>query len=309
MTIRLAATKYRQGDRDCRAGGTSDRRPPAAPEKSESVTEMSTKVTCTHIDDLITSGTVNLLQSTDAAEHMARCKHCRGLARVLLNIEEEPVPLESRVKRIQAMMGASLQPVRPLAPARFFLGACAIIFLGVVAISVAPSGMAGWAALNGVQRIAVFATLAASAVLLAVSMIGQMVPGNKYALAPTLLPIAVLTVLMTILALTFRPREELAFVRNGLACVRNGLTFSIPAALLFWLLLRRGVVLFPQSIGAAVGGLAGLAGFSVLELNCPNVNVFHIVVWHWGVVLICAAGGALIGAAVEYRHWRNPKTG
>jgi hypothetical protein len=169
--------------------------------------------------------------------------------------------------------------------------------------------MDGWAALNGMQRIAVFATIAASAVILAVSMIGQMAPGNKYALAPTLLPIGVLTVLMIILAVTFRPGEEPAFVQNGLACVRRGLTYSIPAAFLFSLLLRRGAILSPKLIGAAVGGLAGLAGFSVLEFNCADVNVFHIVIWHWGVVLIGTASGALIGAAAEYiQRRRNPQT-
>jgi hypothetical protein len=274
-----------------------------------SVTEMSTKVTCTDIDDLITSGPANLLQSPGVAEHMARCEYCSGLVRLLQKIEEAPAPVDSQVKRIQAMIAERLQPIRPLAPARFLLGACAIIFLSVVAIGITPSGMDGWAALNGVQRIAVFATLAASAVLLAVSMIGQMVPANKYALAPTLLPIGVLTVLMIILAVTFRPREELAFVQSGLACVRRGLTYSIPAAFLFWLLLRRGALLFPKLIGAAAGGLAGLAGFSVLELNCPNVNVFHTVVWHWGVVLIGTAVGALVGAAAEYiQRRRHSKT-
>jgi hypothetical protein len=205
------------------------------------------------------------------------------------------------VKRIQARIAANLQPVRPLAPSRLFLCACAIIFLGIVAIGVAPSGMNGWAA----QRIAVFATLAASAVLLAVSMIGQMVPGNKFAQAPAALPIGILTVLLIIFGTTFRPHGESAFVANGLACLKNGLTFSIPAAFLFWLLLRRGAMLFPKLIGAAAGGLAGLVGLSVLELNCPNVNVFHILVWHWGVVLISAAAGALIGAAVEYVQRRH----
>jgi hypothetical protein len=62
---------------------------------------------------------------------------------------------------------------------RFFLVACAVIFLGVVATGITPSAMDGWAALNGVQRIAVFVTLTGSAVLLAVSMIGQMVPGRN----------------------------------------------------------------------------------------------------------------------------------
>jgi hypothetical protein len=263
---------------------------------------MSTKVTCTNIDDLIMSGTVNLLQSPDAGEHIARCKHCRRLARVLLKIEEAPDPLDSQLKRIQAMITLRLRPVRPLASARFFLAVCAMIFLSVVATGVMRSGIDGWTVLNGVQRIAVFATLAASAVLLAASMIGQMVPGNKYALAPTMLPIGVLAALMIILAVTFRPREELAPAKSGLTCVRNGLTFSIPAAVLFWLLVRRGAVLYRKSIGAAVGGLGGLTGFGALELNCPNVNVFHIVGWHWSMVLICTAAGAIIGAAVECFH-------
>lgn len=266
---------------------------------------MGTKLTCTDIDDLIASSPVNFLQTPEAVEHMAGCKQCRGLVQTLQKMQQEPAFVESQVERIQALIVARLQPVRPIAPARFFLGACAIIFLSVMAIGITPSGMDGWAALNGMQRIAVFDTLAASAVLLAVSMIGQIVPGNKYALAPTLLPIGVLTVLMIILTVTFRPREELAFVQSGLACVRRGLSYSIPAAFLFWLLLRRGAILSPKLIGAAVGGLAGLAGFSVLELTCPDVNVFHIVVWHWGVVLIGTAAAALIGAVAEYIQRRR----
>jgi ABC-type enterochelin transport system permease subunit len=164
--------------------------------------------------------------------------------------------MDGLVERIQTMIAERLRPIRPLAPARLFLGACAIIFLGVVAIGSTGPSMDGWAALSGMQRIAVFAIMAASAILLAVSMIGQMVPGNK-ALAPTVLPVGVLTVLMITLAVIFRPQGELAFVKTGLACVQRGLTYSIPAAFLFWLLLRRGAILFPKLIGAAVGGLAG----------------------------------------------------
>jgi hypothetical protein len=228
---------------------------------------------------------------------------------VLHEIDEVPIPGEGLLERIQTIIAARLQPVRRIAPMRFFLGVCTVIFLGVVATGITPSRMDGWAALNGLQRIAVFGTLTGGSVLLAVSMIGQMVPGNKYALAPTPLPIGVLATLMIVLAVSFRPREEVTFVQSGMACVRRGLTYSIPAALLFWLLLRRGAMLFPKLIGAAAGGLAALAGFCVLELNCPNVNVFHIVAWHWGVGLIGTTAGALIGAIAEYAQGRrNPRT-
>jgi hypothetical protein len=79
---------------------------------------------------------------------MGRCKHCSDLVRMLQKADEAPLPEESQVERIQAMIAARLRPVRPLAPARFFLGTCAIIFLSVVAIGITPSGMEGWAAQN-----------------------------------------------------------------------------------------------------------------------------------------------------------------
>jgi len=87
-------------------------------------------------------------------------------------------------------------------------------------------------------------------------------------------------------------------------CIRNGLEYSIPTALLFWMLLRRGAILFPKLIGAAAGGFAGLIGLSVLEINCSNLNVYHILVWHWGVILITSLAGVALGAIVEYidRH-------
>ena len=42
-----------------------------------------------------------------------------------------------------------------------------------------------------------------------------------------------------------------------------------------------------------------LGGLSVLEVNYPNLGVFHILVWHGGVVLIGSLAGALLGAALE----------
>ena len=87
---------------------------------------------------------------------------------------------------------------------------------------------------------------------------------------------------------------------TGIACIRNGLVNSIPALFGFWLLLRRGAILHAKLVGAAAGMLGGLAGLTVLELSCPNVNVFHILVWHCGGVLISSVGGALLGGAAEH---------
>jgi len=265
-------------------------------------------MTCRDIDNLMSSAPANPKRTPEAAEHLVHCADCRTLVNVLLEGERTAAAPDKQVKRIQARILEDLKPVRPLAPSRFFLFACAIIFLSIVAIGVTPFGMNGWGALSMAQRFTVFAVLAASAVLLAISMVGQMVPGSKYALAPAALPIGILTALVVAIAATFRSKEESAFLADGLACVRSGLTYSIPAALLFWLLVRRGAILFPKLIGAAAGGLAGLIGLSVLEINCSNLNVFHILVWHWGVVLISSVAGVLFGAAVEYiEQWRDQK--
>jgi len=145
----------------------------------------------------------------------------------------------------------------------------------------------------------VFMTLAASAILLVVSVVRQIVPGSKHAIAPATLPFAILVVLVLMMAATFRSRPDSAFIAGGLMCVKNGLAHAAPAAFLLRLTLRRGAILFPKLIGAAAGGLAGLIGLSVLEVSCSNLNVFHVLVWHGGVVLISSLGGAIVGAVTE----------
>jgi len=256
-------------------------------------------MTCHDIDNLISSKPGNALPAPEAAAHLDTCDGCRALISVL-NEERKLAGLPAvQLERIQGRIIETLKPVRPLAPARLLLFTSTIIFLSIVAIGVMPSGMHGWAALGMGQRVAVFATLAASAVLLGVSMVGQMVP-SKYALAPAALPVGILTVLLILIAATFRPQADPGFVENGLTCLKNGLTYAIPGALLFWLLVRRGAILFPKLIGAALGGLAGLIGLSVLEINCQNLDVFHVLVGHGGVFVISSVAGALLGATVEY---------
>ena len=257
-------------------------------------------MTCHDMDGIINSHSRDSLLSPEAAKHIVGCERCRSLVRLLDETREIPAPSESQLKRIQAGMLENLKPVRPLPPSRIFLFAFALIFLAVVAVGTRMLGMNGWSVLSMGQKIAIFATLAASAVLLALSMVQQMVPGSKHAVSPATLPIAILVVLMLVMAAMFRSEEESAFVANGLMCIRNGLEYSIPTALLFWMLLRRGAILFPKLIGAAAGGFSGLIGLSVLEINCSNLNVYHILVWHWGVILIASLAGVAVGAAVEY---------
>jgi hypothetical protein len=263
-------------------------------------------VTCRDMDDVISSLTGDSVLEPQSAEHLIHCEQCRSLTRLLDEAGDGRRPSESLLWRIKAGILGDLRPIRPLAPSRILLFECAIVFLSVLAVGVLLLGMKGWGTLNIVQRIVVFVTLAASAVLLADSMVRQMVPGSKEACAPAVLLVAILVVLMMVIAAMFRPQRESAFIVGGLICMKNGLVFSIPAAFLLWFILRRGAILYPRLIGAVAGGLAGLAGLSVLEVNCPNLNAFHILIWHEGVVVIGSLGGALLGATVEsIQRWRR----
>jgi hypothetical protein len=258
-------------------------------------------VTCRDMDDVISSHAGDSVLEPQSAAHLIKCERCRSLTHLLdeFAVGDQPDPSESQLRRIETNIVTSLKPVRPLPPSSIFLFACAIIFFCVAAAGAFLLGMNGWHALTVGKRIAVFMTLAASAVLLVVSVVRQMVPGSKHAIAPATLPFAILVALMLMMAATFRSRQNSAFIAGGLMCMKNGLTYAVPAAFLLWLTLRRGAILFPKLMGAAAGGLAGLIGLSVLEVNCPNLNVFHILVWHGGVVLISSLGGALVGAVAE----------
>jgi len=253
------------------------------------------------MDDAISSHSGDSVLGPQSAAHLVHCARCRSLTNLLDQVAagDGLRPSESQLRRIQTDIAAGLKPVRPLPLSRIFLFACAIIFLLVAAAGALLLGMNGWRALTMAQRTAVFMTLAASAVLLAVSMVKQMVPGSKHAFSPATLPLAIFAGLMIMMAATFRSQRDSAFMASGLMCMKNGLTYAIPAAFLLWLTLRRGAILFPKLIGAAAGGLAGLIGLSVLEVNCPNLNVFHVLVWHGGVVLISSLGGVLVGAVAE----------
>jgi hypothetical protein len=220
----------------------------------------------------------------------------------LLRSQELPPRSGDRLKQIEAALIADLKPIKPLASPGVYLAAFAGIFVAVCIIGCSIVGQRGWYALSDVQRVAVFVPLMASIALLAFSVVRQMTPAAKHVHFSTLVSAGLFVVLLLIMAVIFQPAHESAFVRNGLVCFEIGMAFAIPAAILFALVLSRGAALSPALTGATAGGLAGLVGLTVLEIHCPNLNVYHIVVWHVSVTLICAIAG-LVLSSVTFRRW------
>lgn len=260
---------------------------------------------CRDVEDVLatsnTRETGNLMPSVRA--HIEQCKRCQELARILELPSADAQMDSSQIDRLQKMIVGDLHPVRALLPSWVFLLAFALIFVGLSYLGVLFLGPYGWFALIPRQKIAVFATLAASAALLAFSLVKQMVPGQKWLPHPGLLPIGLFVLLCLVVASVFQVRTDPDFLTSGERCLRAGLPYAIPAAFLFWLILRRGAILSPRVVGAIAGMLAGLVSTTVLEVYCPNLDVRHILVWHVGIALLGLFAG--VSAVIAGHAIRN----
>ena len=238
--------------------------------------------------------------------HIESCTSCRQFARIVeLPIRDAEVDA-SQIDHLQNMILENLDPVRRLLPSWGFLSAFLFVFAALSYAGVLYLGPYDWFVLMPAQKIAVFSTLAASAGLLAFSLVKQMVPGQKSLFRPGLLPIGLFVLLCLVIASVFQVRTDPHFLRSGEACLKAGIPYAIPAAFVFWLLLRRGVILSSRAIGATAGMLAGLVSTTVLEVHCPNSNVWHILVWHVGFALLGLIAGLFIAIGGEVLRSRMP---
>jgi fructose-specific phosphotransferase system IIC component len=106
--------------------------------------------------------------------------------------------------------------------------------------------------------------------------------------------------LSTVFALLFRDYQTIDFIPRGIACLTAGLVAAVPTALAIWFVMRRGFTVNPVTAGMIAGTLAGLAGITMLELHCPNFEVFHVMLWHTAVVLVSGAAGAILGKLTRF---------
>jgi hypothetical protein len=254
---------------------------------------------CREVEQLL--GTSNTRRATlltpSVRAHIESCSGCQQLARISeLPIKEVEMDA-GQIDRLQKMIIKELRPVRQLLPSWVFFSAFLLVFAALSYVGVLYLGPIDWFVLMPGQKIAVFSTLAASAGLLAFSLVRQMVPGEKALFRPGLLPVGLFVLLALVVASVFQVRTDPHFLRSGEWCLKAGMPYAIPAAIVFWLILRRGAILSPRVGGATAGMLAGLVSTTVLEVHCPNQNLWHILVWHFGFALLGLAAGLLIAIA------------
>jgi hypothetical protein len=155
--------------------------------------------------------------------------------------------------------------------------------------------------MNPAEAFFTFASLAVSVALLSNALSAQMVPASRSLAPPWALAASILIGLALIFVALFPYRHEGHFWNHAWICFRGGVISSAIAALPIWIVLRRGAILQPRSCGALAGLLGGLAGTSILEIDCSDFNVLHILVAHWGVALLCAVAGWFAGGIAARR--------
>ena len=203
------------------------------------------------------------------------------------------------LKRIADSINSSLQPVRPLPPTWMLTAELALICAAVAVAAAAGTGFYGVIKLGLWERVLIFSTLGVLVWVAAKEFVTQLIPGSRRHFSVGAFLTIGSTALLGVFALVFRDYRTDHFISAGIACLRAGLLLAIPAAVLSWLLLRRGFAVNSVAAGLVGGALAGLCGVTMLELHCANFQALHVLVWHTAVVPVSAAAGALVGWALR----------
>jgi hypothetical protein len=262
---------------------------------------------CNDIDKALDEGVIAAPPTSEAQKHLNHCARCRELVAGLSLPVSEASPSPASLRQIENGLVADLRPVRPLAAKQYFLVALAAIFLGVVALGVYRIGAFALAVMSPLQASVILGALAISAALLAYYLVNQMVPASLHRIPPIVLPLAITLSLALAMVVLFRFQHERNFWANGWGCIRAGTPLGALAAVPLWFVLRRGAVLSPSITGLATGLFAGLVGTTVLEIHCPILDAWHILVAHLGVAVLCGLGGLVLGLAAEKQQDRPRK--
>ena len=218
---------------------------------------------------------------------------------ILGRAAKEPHPVDPAVlDRVSASIGATLHPVRPVAP-RWVLESMLWLVSAAIAIAAASAlGLDGIRKLSGAETGAIFPALALFTWLAAMMSVAAMTPGGLR-WSPARMLLLLIVVWIAVDAMLFRDYQMASFVPQGIPCLRAGLLVAIPAGAGGWLVVRRGFAVNRAAAGLAAGTLAGLAGLTMLELHCANFNAMHIMVWHTAVIPLCGLAGAVLAHRAE----------
>jgi len=209
------------------------------------------------------------------------------------------------LNRITGSVRASLRPVRALPPKSVLTGGVVLVCAAISVGSAARSGFFGFANMDSLERWLIFCLLGILAWAAGDSFVRAMIPGSRRYVSVSALVGWSCLAMLGVFGLLFRDYATHDFFSAGIACLLAGLLHAVPAALLSWLLLRRGFAVDAVKAGLTAGALGGMAGLGMLELHCPNFQAAHVLVWHIAVIPVSGGLGACIGWLLQLRRARR----
>ncbi len=239
----------------------------------------------------------------EAEAHVRNCDSCQSLVHALSVPVALEIPSPKTIHRIEKTLRTDLHEVRPLHRAGYFVIWLIAIFLAATSLLSYVWGAAAIAAMAPAQIAAMFVVLSIGGFLLADSLARQMLPASVHRISPARLPPVILLAAAAAIAIFFPFQDEQRYWVHTATCLKAGVLGGAVAALPLWLVLRRGAVLSPAQAGAAIGLFAGLVGTAALEMHCPNLNAWHILVGHLGAPVVCSLAGLTVGLVAGDRFF------
>ncbi len=227
-------------------------------------------------------------------EHIIGCAACRDLLTLLTAGEVEfGKPSPALIEAVTARVLADLRPVAPIRPASHFAVAFAIIFCAVTAAGLLLFRPLGILLMDRWQASLILFAIVVCTSATIVSLARQAVPARLHVFAPDRV-VAAIPVGLALLLLVFLPVIPAAdFWKRAAVCAGVGLGLAMPAGAASFAVLQRGAVMSARLAGCTAGLLAGLVGFTVLEIHCPILEPLHAMTSHAGVLVVAMMVGAL----------------
>jgi hypothetical protein len=217
----------------------------------------------------------------------------------------EDRPDEKRLEEIRGLLTSRLGPVRPL-PSNPVLIALALTSFALISLlATMYGGHRALHVLNTFQMVVYFGSFLLLAILFAMAVLEQMIPGSKRRVRPGVLMAGAALFLVALAPVLFENFGLAGFVKEGVPCLEFGTMCAAVGGILGFFLIRKGFLTTPLEAGILTGCFAGLSGVTALGFVCPFLNAPHILVWHFGTMAIGTSAGALIGLMLQWRASRN----
>jgi hypothetical protein len=201
-------------------------------------------------------------------------------------------------RRLNAALGGSLSPVHALPSPRVLALVFFGIFVFLAAVPVTILKLARVHLMTDSQSAWMIAIFVCAGFLLCLDLARRMIPGSRLRLPlPAVLALSGLAATAG-LALLFPWGEAGAMASEGWRCAALEAIIALPAAGVFCILARRGVLFLSSGLGATLGSIGVFLALAPVQLQCMFPRAPHLLIWHVGPAAILIAAAALAG------NWR-----